>query len=143
MPTSITPIMSSEVATGRRMNKRDGPPLDIGFLTLPPGIGNLCRFLRPATAATTATASATRLNIAAGVELVLAVCDYGFAGVQSLGDSAEVSFTERDGHVAHFRCFVGLYGEDVSALRPALNRRRRHYRVVLTDLQQQARIHEL
>ncbi len=85
----------------------------------------------------------TNFNLAALLQLVLAVGHHNFARGDSAGDHGNVVLREGNGDRAHIHRIVRLHHEHVSSLRTPLNGRCRDRGTVLPNFQQQADVHEL
>src|SRR5581483_9446265 len=83
------------------------------------------------------------LNLAALLQLVLAIGDHHVARSNSAGDIRHVLLREGDSDRTNIGVVIGLRHKNVGALRTALNGGGRDHRAVLANLQKEVDIDEL
>src|SRR6476469_112852 len=139
--------MSSDVATGRMMNNRDGPPFGIESWLY---VWERLRFLLSwrlrslgSTLRSRLAAGIAYFHLTAGLKFILSVGDYLFARRDAFCNGGKISHAYAWSHLAHVSGVIGFYYKHVSALRSALHRGRRYNRAVLANFQQQMDVHEL
>ena len=90
-----------------------------------------------------AGAGIARLNLAAGLQLVLAVSDHHVPGIESAGNDRGVPLRQRNCHGARLDGLIRLDRINKCSLRTAQDRGRGHHCAVLARFKQQVRVDEL